>query len=210
MDYSGPTYDIINGYLRNVVYGTKQSAKTWKLRNNDKFHSVNDVINTIQKIDNIIWKKTNPSNREIFVYRGISVNPSKKTNNTDSRLPMIHYEIGNNVEIFKSSYISTTYNSAVGNMYTRVYDIDALDEFMENNENPCCLFMIRLPRGTRAINMESLSQIPEEHEILLPHGCDFKVVDIIQQTRFGKQDFKDFKYTIYVLDLVKQTLNQIK
>ena len=60
-------------------------------------------------------------------------------------------------------------------------------DFVDDDAN-CCLFVIRLPRGTRALYVVSTSAWAMEEEVMLPHGT---------QIRIDGKDTRDGLVTFY-------------
>ena len=52
-------------------------------------------------------------------------------------------------------------------------------DFLEEKEK-CCLLVILLPKGMPMLQVLENSVWPDEEEVLLPHGCKFRVVKTVE------------------------------
>jgi hypothetical protein len=156
---------IYNAYLRGVdMFKIKEYKQEYRFADRDVAKM--EIKNNIKKLNSIIYKSN--IDRDVYVYRG--VNFSKYKFNLD------RLQIGNVLDVFENSFISTTFQPSATEGFTQ-------------RENTCCIFRILLRSGDYAMPLFGNSRFRDEHEVLLPTGTRFTVVGIY--TEKINDDFKD-------------------
>ncbi len=145
-------------------------------------YGINKLIKSIRIMDNIFEKKNTPKLTENdILYRGIN-----------AEYDVSKLQIGKELDM--DSFVSSSFNVNVAEAFTVAY---------LKNESHCCMFVIKGCKDVPFIylqwNYGKLKKISDdnfitgfdEHEIVLPRGCKFKITDIHKYLPTKKQMFKN-------------------
>lgn len=190
--YSCEWFRPVNGILRdknfftNSNYTDDESQKPILLKETNKI---------IKNINNIMHRKETSKiiDKDIIVFRQRYM---KDTLNNRSGEEAAYYNVvsksltnGLNPIITRPDYMSTT--------------LDIPTDFEANNTS----YIIKIPKGTRCIDISSCSDYEREHELLIDKGYQFKVVGIYEFSKLNidnkKNDLKwDGNKPVIALELI--------
>lgn len=151
-EYTGEGYYDINKYLLG------------DLRRDEQLYADDQLESIIQKLDSSMDKSKLPE--DLVVYHGIDFYKLKSR-------PDLKKQFDTDGAIFKSD----TFMSASALPF--IAEEFASNRIYGKNEEPKpgILLEIRVPKNSRALYIESLSENKEEAELLIDRGSKFKVVD---------------------------------
>lgn len=195
--YSCEWFRPVNGILRdkdfftNSNYTDDESQKPILLKETNKI---------IKNINNIMHRKETSKiiDNDIIVFRQRYM---KDTLNNRSGEEAAYYNVvsksltnGLNPIITRPDYMSTT--------------LDIPTDFEANNPS----YIIKIPKGTRCIDISSCSDYKREHELLIDKGYKFKVVGIYEFSKLNidnkKNDLKwDGNKPVIALELIPDADN---
>lgn len=197
--YSCEWFRPVNGILRDKDFFTNsnyaadddESQKTILLKETNKI---------IKNINNIMHRKETSKiiDKDIIVFRQRYM---KGTLNNRSGEETAYYNAvsksltnGLNPIITRPDYMSTT--------------LDIPTDFEANNTS----YIIKIPKGTRCLDISSCSDYEREHELLIDKGYQFKVVGIYEFSKLNidnkKNDLKwDGNKPVIALELIPDAAN---
>jgi hypothetical protein len=201
-NYKYTAYHYINLFLRNNYKFTSIDLNKFKSivdynREIPDFYSIttdniskyieygiNKLIKSIRTMDNIFEKKNTPKLTENdILYRGIN-----------AEYDVSKFQIGKELDM--ESFLSCSFNVNIAEAFTSAY---------LKNESHCCMFVIKGYKDVpfiylqwNYVNLKKVSDenfiMPsggDEHEIVLPRGCKFKITDIHKYIPTKKQMLKN-------------------
>lgn len=181
-DYTVKSDFYINGLLRDgLQFFEKEDTRENMME--DGFRDPVDLINhTIQQIHDIDGSFTKTAKEGMILYRGTKT------------LRATPY-LGKN-----QGYISTSKS-------TRYFETPEGERFI-SLKNKCCLYVYELAEGVPYIDLQDVSEFPDQEEVLLPRGLTATLIEDTK-TSIGKTPVKTYRVRLELLgDVEPYRLNE--
>lgn len=184
-DFTSVDFSNINKYLRDKDYFNKfKKIGGSKGENELIIKSINNQIknvnNHIRNISNVMHRKetSNVINKDTIVFRSRYCKENNKIKRGGEEKTYYNavansIKNGNESIITRPDFMSTTW--------------DVPDDFVDNE----CCYIIKIPKGTRGLDVSHHSAHSTENELIIDKGYQFKVVGIYEFSKLSKDPIND-------------------
>ena len=139
----------------------------------------NKLKRAVQLISTAI-KKSPPSTKHVTVYKGIEHVPDE----------WLTVQVGRILPHTERGLVSTSFDKNMGKTF-----------MSRHREDKSVLLTLSLPKGTRGLYVQSISQFEDENELILPQGSRFRVTKRTYVVYMGR------RCVHYICRLVSQPKN---